>query len=453
MSESMSWRERFVFWLARVVSVDVGKPDDGLVSLLSSGTDMDKPREQLAAEFTDALDAWRTNPLARRIISLIGAYVVGSGIRLRTERAELADYLSGFWAHRQNRMALRLLPWCEELARSGELFVALFVNPVDGMAYVRAISASRIVRIEVDPEDYESEQVFWEGGTLGELDGRAWYAPDHPSAGEGPVLLHYAVNRPVGAVRGESDLVPILPWLRRYTRWLEDRIRLNAGVRAFLWIVRAPSRVRAVLEEKYRRPPEPGSVIIADEAETWEAVAPNLRAADAQADGRAIRWMVAAGGPGTALLDFGEGTDSSLATAKAMAEQRRRFLKQRQQYFGFVLADVAVSAFNRAVALGKVAGPVATLADVVVELPDIAPEDNQDLATAAAQMADALTSLAGLVGESGALKRAAVRLVLKFAGESVSEADVDEMADGKTRTEGSRAEGREQRSAGQTSDP
>jgi len=59
----------------------------------------------------------------------------------------------------------------------------------------------------------------------------------------------------------------------------------------------------------------------------------------------------------------------------------------------------------------------------------------------------------GLVGESGALKRAAVRLVLKFAGESVSEADVDEMADGKTRTEGSRAEGREQRSAGQISDP
>jgi len=30
------------------------------------------------------------------------------------------------------------------------------------------------------------------------------------------------------------------------------------------------------------------------------------------------------------------------------------------------------------------------------------------------------------------MKRAAVRLVMKFAGESVSESDVDEMADGVT---------------------
>ena len=113
-------------------------------------------------------------------------------------------------------------------------------------------------------------------------------------------MLHYAVNRPVGALRGESDLAPILPWLRRYSRWLEDRVRLNAGVRAFLWIVRAPARLRADLLERYRQPPEPGSVIIADEQETWSAVAPTLHANDACADGRAIRWMIVAGGPGTA---------------------------------------------------------------------------------------------------------------------------------------------------------
>ncbi len=433
-SEPQSWVERFVFWLARVTSVDVGREGDGLMSILSAGTDMDKPYEQLAAEFTDALEAWRTNPMARRIISLIGAYVVGGGIRVWSERADLNDYLSVFWAHRQNRMALRLLAWCEELARSGELFIALFLNPIDGMVYVRAISAKRIQRIEVDPDDYEAEQVFWEAGSADNPDGKPWYAPDHELAGEGPVMLHYAVNRPVGAVRGESDLASILPWLRRYTRWLEDRVRLNAGVRTFLWIVRAPSRVRAVLEEKYRRAPEPGSIIIADEAETWEAVAPNLRATDAANDGRAIRWMVAAGGPGTALIDFGEGEDSNLATARAMGEQRRRFLRQRQQYFGFVLADVAVQSYNRAVALGKVAGPLVTLADVMVELPDIAPEDNSELATAAKSMADALTGLGGLVGESRALKRAAVRLVMKFAGESVGEADVDEMADGEAAT-------------------
>lgn len=428
----MNWRERVVFWLARVAAVEVGKPGDGTSLLVSAGTSVDKPWAELSDEQGEALAVWRSNPLARRIVSLIGAYVVGSGIRLRAERTDLADYLGVFWTHRQNRMALRLLPWCEELARSGELFIALFTNPADGMVYVRAIPASRIQRVDVDPEDYENERVFWEAGTADDPEGKPWYGPDHEeAAAKGktipPVMLHYAVNRPVGAVRGESDLAPILPWLRRYARWLEDRIRLNAGVRAFLWIVRAPSKVRAVLEEKYRQPPSPGSVIIADEAESWEAVAPNLRAADAANDGRAIRWMVAAGGPGTALIDFGEGEDSNLATARAMGEQRRRFLRQRQQYFGFVVADVAVQAFNRAVIVGKVDGPPATLADIKVDLPDIAPEDNSELAGAAKQMADALTGLSGLVGGSPALKRAAVRLVLKFAGEQVGEAEVESM--------------------------
>jgi len=430
-TKPQTWQERLVFWLAKVISVDVGKPNDGMVSITSSGTEMDKPWEQLRAEFFDALVAWRTNPLARRIISLIGAYVVGAGIRLRADdRPELAEYLAGFWSHRQNRMVLRLLPWCEELARSGELFVALFTNPVDGMVYVRAIPAARIQRIEYDPEDYENEQVFWEAGTIEQPDGKPWYAPNHAGAGGGPVMLHYAVNRPVGAVRGESDLAPILSWLSRYERWLEDRVRLNAGVRAFLWVVHAPSRVRAVLEEKYRKPPSPGSVIIADEAETWEAVAPNLRAADASNDGRAIRWMVAAGGPGTALIDFGEGEDSNLATARAMGEQRRRFLRQRQQYFGFVLADVVVQAWNRALALGKVQGEEATLADITIDLPDIAPEDNRELASAAKEISGALNDLVALVGVSTALKRLAVRLVMKFAGETVKEEIVEEIVAG-----------------------
>ena len=162
-----------------------------------------------------------------------------------------------------------------------------------------------------------------------------------------PVMLHFAVNQPVGAIRGESDLAPILPWLRRYSRWLEDRVRLNAAVRSFLWIVHAPARLRSQLEERYRQPPEPGSVIIADETEQWQAVTPSLNAADAAQDGRAIRWMIVAGRPGTALLDIGEGEDSSMATGTVQAEQRRRFLRRRQAYLVYMLVDLVIVAYER----------------------------------------------------------------------------------------------------------
>jgi hypothetical protein len=38
-------------------------------------------------------------------------------------------------------MALRTLALCDELTRAGEVFPVLFTNRVDGMSYVRSISA------------------------------------------------------------------------------------------------------------------------------------------------------------------------------------------------------------------------------------------------------------------------------------------------------------------------
>ena len=92
-------------------------------------------------------------------------------------------------------------------------------------------------------------------------------------------MLHFAVNRPAGCVRGDSDLASILPWLKRYSRWLEDRVRLNAAVRAFLWIVKVPKTDVATRQAELRTPPESGSVQVIDkDSEEWQAVAPTLNA-------------------------------------------------------------------------------------------------------------------------------------------------------------------------------
>ncbi len=231
--------------------------------------------------------------------------------RLSSERRDLQRFITEFWQH--NRMDLRVDEWSDELSRSGELFPVLFTNPITGMSSVRAVPACAIYAVEFDLDDYEREIRYLETPALGGSvpgEEKWWMGIASRDAGDPgmPLMLHYAVNRPTGAVRGESDLAPILPWLRRYNRWLEDRVRLNAAMRAFLWIVKVPARLRSAVEERYRTPPEAGSVIIAEEgAETWEAVTPKIGASDAEKDGRAIRWMIVAGGPGTSLLDLGRG--------------------------------------------------------------------------------------------------------------------------------------------------
>jgi len=424
----MNLLQRLATWLASVAAVPVGLPDDGVNRPLTGAAFplIDKPWGEQVQELADARDAWRRSPLARRIVQLVSAYVVGNGVTVTAGYRPLARFVAAWWT--ANRMDLRLAEWCDELTRSGELFVVLYTNPADGVSAVRLRPAQVIDEIDVDPEDYETELRYHEvGSRLDSVEGSWWLGPAHPDAWTGtqPLMLHYAVNRPVGAVRGESDLAPILPWLQRYSRWLEDRVRLNAGVRAFLWVVNAPARLHATLRERYTRPPEPGSIIIADEGETWTAVAPSLNANDAANDGRAIRWMITAGGPGTSLLDLGEGEDSNLATGQVMTEMRRRFLRRRQAYLQWLLADVLVHAWRRYVAVRGIAARPVTPADIRVEMPDISVEDNKELATAAAQLASALTDLAQVTGKGPAFRRLALRWFVKFLGEQVTETEIE----------------------------
>jgi len=436
MPTLQSGRSRFRQWLAAagvlgaVTPIAPGRAQDGLVAVIGPQGVADKAWGDLHQEMFDAREAWRQNPLARRLVGMVTAYAVGNGISLHSDDACVQAFIDAFW--QANQMDGRVPEWCDELCRSGEIFPVLFTNPQDRMSSVRCVPASSIERVEWRDGDYEAELRYKEVQAIGEQEERWWASPLHESAADlsTPLMLHYAVNRPVGALRGESDLAPILPWLRRYSRWLEDRVRLNAGVRAFLWVVRAPARLRAELAERYRQPPEPGSVILADEQETWTAIAPNLNANDAANDGRAIRWMIVAGGPGTSLLDLGEGEDSNLATGQVMTEMRRRFLRRRQAYLAWLLTDLVTVAWRRyANGQPPLTASAATPAHPLITavLPDISVEDNQKLAQAAMQLAGGLNSVAQLVGSGPQFQRMALRMFVKFAGEQISEQEIAAM--------------------------
>jgi hypothetical protein len=432
--------------LSSVTAISPGKENDGLTRISPLPYDLERPQETISQEFTDSLEAWRTNPLARRIVTLITAYVVGDGISLSSTYGPLSRFLAQFWTHPQNHMPTRQRELCDELTRTGELFVVLHTNPADGMSYVRAISAGAIDKITTQPGDYETELTYHEQVPVDDPDysdgGRTWHSPASSFLlPDSPIMLHFAINRPIGALRGESDLAPVLTWLKRYNRWLEDRVRLNAAVRAFLWIVKVPARMVEAKTAAYRHPPEAGNVIVAENgAEEWEAVTPKLEARDAAPDGRAIRWMIAAGGPGTSLVDFGEGEDANLATAKAMAEQRQKIMRGRQHFFAHVLETIVVTAYNRAVELGRIRGRPCSTADLDANLPDISPSDNADLATAAFNIANAFRTLhdAG-AGAGPTFTEAAIRLLMRFAGETLTEDQIAAIVR-ETATEAQRAQ-------------
>ncbi len=394
-----------------------------------SGGPQDKKWWELRDDFEDALKAWRANPLAFRIVALTTDYVVGNGVQVSSPVKYVDKFVGDFWNHRQNKMAMRIYQWCDELTRSGELYVALFTNPADGMSYVRTIPAVKINEIETDADDLEKELRYHELRHDDPVNGKWWSSWGSAKDDVGtPVVLHYAINRAVGCVRGQGDLVAILGWLRRYKEWLEDRVRVNRYKNAFLWHVHLDGAGRGDVEAKqtqYSKPPSPGSVIVTDETETWTPVQPKINAEDVKDDGRALRLMIAAGA-GIPLHYLAESESATRATAKEMTGPTVRHYEHRQLFFCDLLLDVIEKAAYRS----KVAGgmdhhPRAGL-QLSYTVADLREEDSLSVAEAGKTI---MEYLAGMKLQGWITDRKAMELAYKFVGEVVDvEALMKELA-------------------------
>ena len=419
MTTAPTWRERlaqrfFGDVITQRVQAAVKVVDDRWwQQVTGSAGPQDRPWHELAQEGRDVLEAWRANPIARNIIRLTTAYVMGRGMQPSSSVPQVAQWLDAFWQHPQNRFAARLATLCDELSLTGELFPILFTNPLDGMSYIRFKPSRCIDRVETDPDDLERELRFHEV-TEGDLSGRWWDGTgEDPTE---PLMLHHVVNRRIGAVRGESDLTPLLPWLRRYSHWLEDRLRLNRYRTAFLWDVTVEGTeadIRAA-QARYQTPPAPGSVNVHGPTERWEARRPAIDAHDAAPDGRALRMFISAGA-GMPLHWFGEPEGSTRTTARESALPTLQQMAARQRDFVWMLKEIIRRAAQRAAALGHLdLNDVPPDLGLRIAVPDLTREDNLTLAQAAREVAAALTTMAdrGWVDDDTA--RA---WIARFAGE------------------------------------
>jgi len=391
----------------------------------------DSPRDRLTYDrqevLADCMDAWRFNPLARRITELTTTYVTGGGFVVSCPHAGTQAFLKRFWEHRLNHLSLRTGELSDELVLSGNLFLLLSTD-TSGMSYLRVIPSADIVRIESSEADIEQE-IFYIGksGLTGEERIYPAYQPgrDRPKEGGGfsPVMLHYAVNRPVGSQWGESDLAPVLKWLSRYNAWLEDRVRLNRFRNAFVYVVKARFANETARSNRQAQlaahPPAPGSVLVTDENEEWSVIAPKLEALDASSDGLAIKKMIAAG-VGLPLHFLAEPESSTKTTAEASGNPTYRHFAERQRAMCWILQDLLRVVVERRAYFDP---GVDSTAPITISGGDISVRDNAELADAG-QKAAALAS--GLHEQGLISSEELLRLVYRFMGEQLPAMDVSQ---------------------------
>lgn len=236
-----------------------------------------------------------------------------------------------------------------------------------------------------------------------------------------PVILHYAINRPVGGLWGESDLAPMLRWLARYANWLEDRARLNRYRNTFLFWVKAQytsegERLRRQAELN-ANPPSPGSILVTDQSEEWSTLNANLGSYEAGEDGLALKKMVAVGS-GTPLHFLAEPESTTRTTAESSGGPTFRHYEQRQLFFLWLVEDLLRAVLRRRALVDRRVDPEAPLA---VRGSEISARDNHSQASAASLALGAFKELhtQGLIDD-----RELLRVVYRFAGEVV---DIEEM--------------------------
>ncbi len=392
---------------------------------VAQGTDWnalyrDRYNYQRDTILSEALLAWRLNPLARRLVNLTKQYVT-DGIEFDAEDAATLAFLREFWDHPLNRLGQHLGEWSDELAITGNLFIAITTDSA-GMSYVRVFPTDQIKEIETAPNDIQQETAYMPKPSPVDPDPvhvlNYWaYRNRRPKT----VMLHYSVNRLAGMQWGEPDLGPLLPWLARYASWLEDRVRLNRFRQAYLFYVKgkflSPTDRKARQAELNASPPTPGSILVGDESEEWSVLEPKLNSADANNDGLALKKFIA-GGQGLPLHWLAEPESSTRTTAEAAGTPTFKTLEDRQRLFLTIVKDV----LDIAVARRRKKGAATPESKISVTAADISERDNAALALAATNI---ITSFGQLWAANLIDADEYMRLVYRFAGEVLPTARPD----------------------------
>lgn len=218
------------------------------------------------------------NPLIKRAQRLRTFYVWGTGVQVSvrvpdggntavndTLQAFLdddsnADALTSSDAHRVNEAGL---------GTDGNVYLALFTNPLTGRVQVRRLPFHQIEDTVRDPDDasvvWFYRRVHYTQPPAGQAGPQQRVITYHPSFRYRPTVRpkywgvdqdrgqvmwdapvrHVADNRQSGRLWGVGDLHAALPWARAYTVFLEDWARLAKALSQFAWKAQAPSQSKA----------------------------------------------------------------------------------------------------------------------------------------------------------------------------------------------------------------
>lgn len=340
------------------------------------------------------------NPLIKRGLDLRATYVWGQGVHIaaratgRTpetgakgpKEQDVDAVVAAFLDDTANKRAVFGAQVADELEHSlgtdGEVFIALFTRPASGWVQARPFTADEVTEIITDPDDRCTPWYYRRSWDRTDYDNQGNkttirqellypdvdYKPRRKPARFAGVdiawdapVVHIAVNRPTGWLRGIPDAYSSIPWARAYKEFLEQWAGLMRSLARFAWRTTAEGKNRAQVKAAVSAatttattvdtrpagtaggpttggitavtpsaPGQVGAVAITPPTGGLEAI-PKTGATIDAASGRPIAMMVAAGmGVPVTMLLSDPGQTGARATAETLDMPLQRMMESRQ---------------------------------------------------------------------------------------------------------------------------
>ncbi len=315
--------------------------------------------------------AWERNPLARAGVEWTNHFVIGAGGQVTYHAQEVQEVVEEFRQERVNDIKGLEREYCTALQVDGEVLGRFYKNR-QGRTVITPIRPWHIHWINTDKNNYKDATSYHYVYTIYRS------APGQSDFGIEDIptddMVHVAINKMPYELRGRPDIFCILPWLKAYRDWLEERARINRRKTIYyvLTVKNSSAASLAAMQTKFSTPPAPGSIIVLNENAKLESVESHINAEQAIEDGRQIKLMAISG----MLLPefyFADGANSTLASATA---QSLPALRKFSDYQEILAKQVWIPIYKRVIQNAIKAGRIE---EMVAEIDEEGKETGKEI--------------------------------------------------------------------------
>ena len=303
----MGWRDATVRNVQRILGVKESVPAVRVEDIGYRRLSTSENRENLNPLNQDTLlkivrALYYINPGGRRLTEIPADYAYKATVKIRKDADEkVQDIIDRFWDHPLNDMNRFVGDMNERFNLDGELLLPVIVNPQDGFVRLTYEEPTEISKIEGYSLDKKLIDTITLRGKRGEKEKKLKVIrfEDDPSStvktgseAIGNVKEVHSYGYRTGDCfyfrqchlitgRGRPPLEPVLDWLDAHDHALFDQLRNVSLQSAFVWDLNLTGATQAQVDaraEKVKKdgPMKPGTVLVHNDSEVWEAKSPKL---------------------------------------------------------------------------------------------------------------------------------------------------------------------------------